>query len=151
MAHTINQVLRETTLEYLESIDMDNPPTPYELEEHLLKAVNDAFDLENSIRTPKTQWRIPQKLEFAQMADIMAHMYKIVRIRTAGAGASSTFDILAIYQDTGVNEGIYVTDDEVFREIARKYNYNLTNRDFTELMIAIRDLEIGRASCRERV
>ena len=149
MGQTINQVLRETTLDYLNSIDMANPPTPDEIEEHLLIAIHNEFEAANACRSKGDKWRIPQKLEFSQIANIMAHMYHIARIRTAGAGASSAFDLLAIYQTEGPNEGIYVTDEEVFREIARKYNYNLRNNDFNELMIALRDLVPRVDRCQE--
>ena len=127
MARTINQVIRETTLNYLSSINVTNPPSPQQIEEDILSLQNTEFENENKNRPPGSKWRIAQKLNFVQIATIMAQLYDICCIKTAGAGASSDFDLLAIYQEDGPNRGIYVTDTEAFRRIVKQYNYTITS------------------------
>ena len=39
MAHALNQVIREVTLNYLDSIDVDNPPTEQTIEVDILEAL----------------------------------------------------------------------------------------------------------------
>ncbi len=150
MANTINQVLRDTTLDYLSSIDMNNPPTPAEIEADVLLALENNFTLENALRSKANQWKIPQTLDAVQIATIMAQMHDIVRIRTAGDGASSDFDLLALYQHDGKDKGIYVTEESQFREIARQYNYRLRTKDFNEIMVVLRDLVPRKVRCRNR-
>ena len=140
MAHALNQVIRDVTLNYLDSIDVDNPPTEQTIEVDILEALATEIRTINATREPGTKWKIPQKLNFSQIADIMAHLYKICCIKTAGLGASADFDLLAIYISDGADEGIYVTDAEVFRRIVKKYNYTITQKEFNECMAALRDL-----------
>ena len=140
MAHALNQVIRDVTLNYLDSIDVDNPPTEQTIEVDILEALATEIRTINATREPGTKWKIPQKLNFSQIADIMAHLYEICCIKTAGPGASADFDLLAIYISDGADEGIYVTDAEVFRRIVKKYNYTITQKEFNECMAALRDL-----------
>ena len=37
MAHALNQVIRDVTLNYLDSIDVDNPPTPAIIQADILE------------------------------------------------------------------------------------------------------------------
>ena len=150
MARTINQVIRETTLNYLSSINVTNPPSPQQIEEDILSLQNTEFENENKNRPPGSKWRIAQKLNFVQIATIMAQLYDICCIKTAGAGASSDFDLLAIYQEDGPNRGIYVTDTEAFRRIVKQYNYTITQQEFKECMVALRDLVPHKERCRDR-
>ena len=150
MARTINQVIRDTTLNYLNKIDVDNPPHPNVIESEILAELADIFETENNKRQPGNRWRIMQKLNFMQIADIMAYLYEIVCVKTAGANASSDFDLLAVYQTDGPEQGIYVTDTEVFRHIAKQYNYTITQQEFNECMVALRDLVPHKEPCHDR-
>lgn len=140
MNDTINSVLREETLNYLHTLDMKNLPTPQEIESQLLSSIETAFTAMNTARPKGSKWKLPQKLEFSVIAEIMAYIYPICRINTAGAGSDTSYDLLAIYQSDGPNEGIYVTDDETFRSIAEQYNYTMTSREFQECMTRLRGL-----------
>lgn len=152
MARTMNQVIREVTLDYLKNDipDVNNPPSPSTIESTILERLAVIFELENSKRQPGNRWRIMQKLNFMQIADIMAYLYRIVCVKTAGPSASSDFDLLAVYQTDGQDEGIYVTDTEVFRRIAKDYNYTITKSEFEECMIALRDLVPHKVCCRDK-
>ena len=149
MEHTINDVLRTTTQDYLSTLDPSNPPSPAVIESQLLDEIKTAFDLENAIKAKGNKWKIPQALEFQQIADIVATLYPVCCIATAGAGADSSYDLLAIYQTTGPDEGIYVTSDEVFRSLARSYNYKLTTKEFNEFMVALRDIVPRKYRCHD--
>ena len=153
MARTMNQVIRDVTLEYLNKIDINdvnNIPSPAQIEAEILEKLASIFEQENCTRQPGNRWRIMQKLNFTQIADIMAHLYQIVCVKTAGPSASSDFDLLAVYQTDGPDKGIYVTDTEVFRRIAKQYNYTLTRQEFEECMVALRDLVPHKEPCHDR-
>src|SRR5699024_1817716 len=54
-----------------------------------------------------------------------------------------------MYQTSGPNMGIYVTQDEVFRKLARQYCYSLSRREFEEMILVLRDIVPIRKPCRE--
>lgn len=140
MTRTINQVSREITQTYLDSIDKTNPPEPSVIESEILDLVRIEFETENNLRAKGDKWKIPQVLNFAQIATIMANLYPIACVRTNSTTTDSDYDILMIYQTDGINKGTYVSDTEVFRKIAREYCYTLSKRDFDECMNMLRDI-----------
>lgn len=150
MEHTMSDVLRVTTEGYLDSLDRDNPPSPAVIESDLLKDIRAVINAQNGmLEDGERKWKPPIALEFQQIAEIIAYLYPVYRIATAGTNADTTYDLLAIYQSEGPDEGIYVTSDEVFRNLARSYNYRLTSREFNELMTALRDIVPRKSRCHE--
>ena len=147
MERTKNQVLRTTTLNYLKTLDLSNPPDAYQIESELLDKIREAFELENSVKEKGRKWMIPDNLSFSQIADIISELYPVCRISCAGENADTDYDLLAIYQTSGKDEGIYVTSEDTFRQIARQYNYNLTSKEFNETMIALRDRVPRKSRC----
>ena len=136
---TLNQIIQETTHEYLDTIDAQNPPEPRIIEQELVNAVRQTLDAENAMRERNDRFAKPYTLSFSQIADIMVKLYPICRIAAAGENADTENDLLAIYQTSGRDKGIYVTSEEVFRGIARQYNYNLSKKHFEEAMLVIKD------------
>ena len=147
MQYTINAVLRTTTMCYLGTIDPANPPEPSVIEGELLEQIRTEFELYNTVAPKGCKWKIPQTLEFEQIADIVSTLYPVCRIATGGENADTEYDLLAIYQTDGPDEGIYVTSDEVFRNLARSYNYKMTKWEFSEFMLALRDMVPRKYRC----
>ena len=147
MQNTINDVMRTTTLNYLGTIDPANLPEPSVIEGELLEELKTAFDLHNAVADKGEKWKIPQRLEFQQIAVIVSTLYPVCRVATGGANADTEYDLLAIYQTDGPDEGIYVTSDDVFRSLARSYNYKMTKWEFSEFMIALRDMVPRKYRC----
>lgn len=151
MVHTIGDVLRSLTDEYVHSLDPNNPPAPDRIESDLLENIQRAVFTQNQNRNDgEPKWKAPTALEFQQIATIVAHLYPVYRIATGGTNTDTTYDLLAIYQSEGPDEGIYVTSDEVFRNLARKYNYRMTSREFNEFMTALRDIVSRKNRCHEK-
>lgn len=151
MEHTISDVLRVVTQQYLDQINTAAPPSPEKIESDLLTAIQLVFTQENLGLPKGAKWHIPQKLTFSQIAEIMARLYPICRIATSGEGADPAYDLLAIYQTSGPDEGIYVTSDEVFRRIARSYNYTISRKEFEDdLMTALRDIVPRKKRCHDK-
>ena len=149
MEHTINDVLRSTTKDYLASLDPSNPPEPATVEAELLTHIKNAFELENSVKQKGQKWLIPTVLEFQQIAEIVAYLYPVCRIPTSDTSADSAYDLLAIYQADGPDEGLYVTSDEVFRSLARSYNYKIKTNEIKEFTIALRDIVPRKTRCHD--
>lgn len=135
---TLNTIIQEETTEYLKNLT--NIPSPKQVELALLEKVNKAIEQENADnREPGNKLRKISALNFAQIADILVHFHTIIRINSAGKNADSDTDLLAVYQTEGEDKGIYSTSEDTFRKLARLYNYSLTQKDFNETMIALRD------------
>ena len=150
MEHTMSDVLRVTTEGYLFDLDRDNPPSPARIESDLLSEIRTVINAQNGmLEDGERKWKPPIALGFQQIAEIVAYLYPVCRIATAGTNADSSYDLLAIYQSEGLDEGLYVTDDEVFRNLARSYNYQLTTREFNEFMTALRDMVPRKECCHE--
>lgn len=150
MERTINEVLRSTTLDYVQSLDTSAGIDTTHIEAELLEKICIAFEIENSNKEKKRHWKIPTTLSFAQIADIMANLYPICRITCAGDNTDPDMDMLAVYQTNGPDEGIYVTSEDAFREIASQFNYNLTKKEFMEIMTAIRQNVPRKTRCLDR-
>lgn len=147
---TISSIHRRVTLDYLATIDATNPPEPRLIEETLLDRLKQEIDLANAVRTKDDRIRLPQTLLPVEIAQIMAKLHCICRIPCAGDNADPDYDLLAMYQPNGVDKGIYTVSDEVFRQLAREYNYGLTPKDFSEIMTCLREMVPRRLRCMGR-
>ena len=124
MAKTLNEIIRTCTDEYVSQIDVDDPPTPVIAESELVSKVSDMCRAENNIafqiasanaqgaKVSIDKLRAPSKLCASQIAALMLKIYHIVRIKCGGVNSDPSYDLLAIYQTDGDEEGIYTTPDQ---------------------------------------
>lgn len=139
MALTYNQLLQNATTEYMDNM-INNNKDAFIIEQELLEATNNAIDLRNATVDKSHRWTLLKKLEPIQIAIAISKTYHVCKIASNGTSKSSEYDILAIYQTSGYNKGIYEFDEDAFRKIARKFSFTLNKKDFEEVMIALRDL-----------
>ena len=138
---TLDQIIREETDSYVESLDPDLSYDPVQVSTDLVKKVakacrdyNNSLN-ENGVKRKKDEWvTVPKKLCPNQIASIMLQLYYIVRVKCGGENADPSYDLLAIYQTSGPDEGIYITDEGEFKRIAIQYCYTLTSRELSDVM-----------------
>ena len=146
-----NEIIRETTRTFLDTVDPTNPPAPQKIEQALIDLVNQELTIENSTARDKgNQMALLKKLTFSQIAQIMLHLHKICRIAPSGKNTDRDYDLLAMYAASGEDEGIYVTSEDAFRAVARQYDYALTTNDFREILAAMKDEAPRRYRCHDR-
>lgn len=145
MDTTKNQVLASVTEEYLQNLDPNK--TPSEIESELMDAIKYQYDMHNSVADKGQKWRIPEFLSHTQIAAIMAKIYPICKIACAGDNSDTDYDLLAVYQVDGPDKGIYLTSEESLRRLARQFNYNLTRKDFEDIVLALRDIVPRKSRC----
>lgn len=150
MSETLNQTIFDVTQGYLEKLNPQHPNSPVQIEMDILDELGDAISIHNASAQKGFAWKIPQKLNFIQIAEIMARLHNICCVKTAGATAPSEYDLLAIYQPDGPDEGIYVTDIEAFRSIAKQYNYTITDSEFRECLVSLRNIVAHKEPCMDR-
>lgn len=138
---TYNQVLRDKTTDYLQTINPASPPTPDEIEAEILHAVSLEFEAMNAVM-PKTQKKFvaPKTLIPTQVALILTHLYPICSIQSGGENSHDDNDIVALYCESGENAGTYVSSDKVLFSLAREYKFDLTKREFEEILYTMRSL-----------
>lgn len=147
---TMNSIHRRVTIEYLDSINVSNPPPPQLIEETLLDRLKQEIDLANSVRTKDDRLHIPQTLSSVQIAQIMVKLHNICKLSFSGISTDQCYDLLAVYQADGENTGTYTVSEDVFRQLARQYNYGMREKDFGEIMTCLRDMAPRRQRCMEK-
>lgn len=150
LRRTRNQIIDETTDDYIANLNRQNLPSPETISIELVQKIQDEFDIENATKGKGAKFRAPDQLSFDQIAQFMAILYPIIRISCAGASADTTYDLLGLYMDDGPDEGTYVTSEEEFYKIARRFNRRLESRQFDEAMKVLRTIVPRRLRCMNR-
>ena len=132
------QVLRETTQTYLNSLDKDNPPSLHDIEQELLKQLENAYLTECSMKPKNQHWKIPETLTQPVVADIIKYLHDICRISCAGSNADPKHDLLAIYQKAGPDEGIYVEATDMVYKLVKELNYSADEKFGQDVIHALR-------------
>lgn len=136
MSTPLNELVRSATEAYLDGIDMDNIPTPRQIEAELLEKVNRSITADNLSRGKRDQLATLKVLTHSQVADVMLKIYRIVRIAPKLV-ESGDLDRLAIYIPEGRARGIYSTDPDAMRAAAMQLNYQITTGEFREVMATL--------------
>ena len=147
MARTKDETIREVTTKYLDMIDMNNLPTPADIQADILDEMRIAFDTENANRPKGDKWRYMEKLIPAQIADILLKIYPIVNIACAGVNTDPEYDILSIYQTDGMYKGVYKSNDNVFHKLIQDYCYSITNREVQEVLHIVKNKAPRKTRC----
>jgi putative DNA primase/helicase len=142
-----DECVKAITTEYLHADDFDETMPPSQIKQELLAKMHEVFTDHNTVAEKGAKWQLPSSLFESQIADILLRLYPICRIACAGANADTEYDLLAIYQSTGPDEGIYVTKETVFNELIRQFNYNITTKGIHEVIMCLRDVCERKLRC----
>ncbi|MET0885009.1 MAG: phage/plasmid primase, P4 family, partial [Mycetocola sp.] len=150
MANTQNEITKQVTTKYLAGLDLARIPTPASIEESLIAATNKEFTVENTGRTGTHRINLLKRLSFSQVAQILITLHRVVRIAPSGKNTDRDYDLLAIYVDSGEDEGIYATSEDQIRGIARLYNRELTINEAREVITVLREEAPRVSRCADR-
>lgn len=135
-----NQILKKVTLDYLDSLDPVNPPRPKIIEQQLLATTNAIIKIQNGMATTSTEkHRLAKTLTPWQIAQILLRLHHVIRIAPSAKNTDREYDLLAMYQSTGADHGVYTCSEELIRKTARKYDTGLTGREFEEVQHVLRE------------
>lgn len=127
-----SDVLRRVTKAYIDSIDMDNPPTPQEAQQELLEQTQKGIGYANVVIPTKDRMiKQVSKLEPRQIAELMIKLDHAARI--ALAGGNGDYDALAVYCKDGALMGTYTLAEDAIRKAAAAYMYDISVRDMAEV------------------
>ena len=146
-----NEIVTHVTEAYLDVIDPDDLPAPRLLEKQLLAMVNGVSKIENG-KAASAQEKLPMArcLTYWQIAQILLRLHHVIRIAPNAKDTDREYDLLAMYQTTGVTRGTYTTSEDDIRTAARKYNTQLTLKEFQEVMAVLREDSPRRHQCTHR-
>lgn len=139
---TWSGTIYKVTRDFLNNVDLKRDDLdPQIIAARITAQVTLAISSRN-LDNPQDKWKIPHDLLPQQIASCLAKLHHIVLINMTDKAASTDYDTLAIYQDKGPNKGIYLTDQDLFDDLARKYNYSLTTKDLKEVRVALRSMVV---------
>ena len=150
MAHTKDEVIREITDDYLSKINIQNPPSPTDIQEELLTLITNDFQMQNVMRQKGEKWRIPDRLNAEQVARIILKLHPIVNIVCMEKSSTKDFDLLALYQNDGPDKGIYISEESAIRNLIRKYLYSATASEIRDTMQILKDNAPRKPRCKEK-
>lgn len=142
-----DECIKRVTNEYLNSPAFNITKSPTDIKQDVLEIVHHAFEVHNATADKGCKWQMPNALFESQIADILLKIYPICRIACAGENADTEYDLLAIYQSSGPDIGIYTTKETIFNEIIRQFNYNISTKGISEVKMTIRDISERKSRC----
>lgn len=134
--YTLNSICKEATESLLQIIDVDNPPSPSEIEIELVNRIQDWCAMENQLRPKGNKLAVPSKLLPTQIGEIMLALHNIVNIDFLDReeGEDSDGCVLAIYQRIGSKKGVYSCSTTYIESLIQQYNYSITAREINEVL-----------------
>lgn len=143
-ANSMSQITGETENEILETAVIDvtallkPTDTPEQVAREVTQKMEDRIGLINISRAKGDKIKNPKKLRPFQIAMLILAMFHIRRVPCAGPAVSRKYDLLVIYMEHGSDAGTYVEDKEEFYRIARRFNPQITDREFEEVFNRLR-------------
>ena len=120
---------------------------PQDLRDSLLGRINAAITAENGHITEKRTvhrgvYRLLDRLGFAQIAKLVAAQNRIVAIAPALRNSDPDMDMLAVYDGNphSATYGTYRTSSNHLRTLVRKYQADISTKEFAEISAALTDM-----------
>lgn len=133
-------IMHRVTMETLEDIKSNTQSvTPEEVRNQIMENVRGAVKLENVNREKGEKIRLAETLLPQQVAWVLNTLHPICLIETIDGRNDDTGNILGLYQEDGLDEGIYITSEDVFIKIAREYHPFISTGDLNEVFACLKD------------
>lgn len=156
MKHTFDDIMFKTTVDYLDGLKAANPntwPPPDTIQEELLNLCANAILAENVLRVKNERLTIPKRLLPMQVGLILLYTQDIRNITFLDSDSHFEDDdagLLAIYQDDGPDEGIYVPSEKLIRNETRKFGFTMTPSEIDATIKYLKDEAPSACRCMNR-
>lgn len=147
MARTRDDIIDEITAEYLADLDLDNLPSTEDIKGDIVNRVADALSTENAVREKENRMLIPKELLPNQIAQIIQKLYNVCAVVYTNQKSSTEYDQIAVYQEDGLNKGIYVADRIEISKLVRKYNKCASKKCVDEVIDMLSDKVEHKLRC----
>ena len=144
-------IMHRVTMETLEDIKSNTQSvTPEEVRNKIMENVRGAVKLENVNREKGEKIRLAETLLPQQVAWVLNTLHPICLIETIDGRNDDTGNILGLYQEDGLDEGIYITSEDVFIKIAREYHPFISTGDLNEMFACLKDCAPRKQKCKAK-
>lgn len=151
MLTTVSRIYRETADKYLAALPANQPrPKPEDIELDIINALALKVAALNDELPRGCKQRYPLMMPPYIIARIVAALWPVCKIPLAGAETDPAYDVLGIYQESGPNEGIYMTSELAFQRLMKRFNTAATSRDFSEFMSNLSQIAERKLPCQNR-
>lgn len=158
MMGTLHGSISQITEQYIRCLNKTDPPSACKIEADILEKITDEVIEHNELiasegHADELMWEIPQKLNPAQIAAIMAHLYDIRLMSNPCIhndkmpNKRKELFILVNRKDGWSRSREHISDIELFRIIAMQYDCTMTDEEFKTCMSVLR----GIIYCKENV
>lgn len=129
-----------------------------EIEEELLSKIEEAFDAHNVVCDKDKKWKVPDSLNAAQIAEVMARGFHIIKVNLCDRISDDEYTLLGLYVDEtiakiiGNNDliGTYTIEENHLRQIANAFNFLLSSREIDEVLFALKRKQTDIVPIRQR-
>lgn len=136
---TLEKVIQEATTDYLEKLlTSGSNKSSDDIREELSKATLDQVEFVNSVRPKGHKLRTPSNLTPYQIAEVVLATRNVVSVACAGDTRDPDYDVLAVYQDSGPDEGLYDTTDLALERLISEYNVGITKHEIEETLAILK-------------
>lgn len=107
--------------------------------EYMYQLTSDLIDTYNKVTRKEHRLRYKSLLPI-QIAYLIKFLYFVRRIPCAGERGEKDLDMLAVYQTSGSDEGLYDDSNTTLNEIIRMLKSTITTGEISEVRQALRDI-----------
>lgn len=138
-----DEIIADIVEAYLDEIDPAltgiPAPQPRTMKAEILARTNARFELVNAGERGTDRITRLKTLTPSQIAAILMRLHHVVTITANGLGTSKDYDLIGIYVDEGLDEGLYSTSEAQIGAIARRYNGEISIAATKEVMQILRE------------
>lgn len=124
-----NQIITEVTAGYLSTLAQSSVSCAGVIESDLLEHLNDNIELANAgVPNKERKYKMLFSLPANVIVQIILTLYPIASLKLEGGTKA-----LAIYCDSGKNEGLYDMDEDAIKRIIEQYGPNMTEKEIKDV------------------
>ncbi len=151
LQYNLASIVEQATDLYIEKLKkMTTMPTPEEAQLELLQYIQQFVINENGYRPKRDQIKTLEVLPSVACAKLANALFHIRCVPGTDYSADPMFDIIAVYQVSGQDEGLYITSKLEFQRILRSLNPLYKQQDFTQFMNVLLQIAERQEPCRDR-
>lgn len=129
-ANTRDGLIREAAVKFLATINPAQPPVDIErLKADMAELINDVIAMYNASLGKERKYKYISSLPNFVIAEVILYFGLVVNIHLDEGSCE-----LAVYCDNGADEGLYTIDPERVRDVIMPYNWDMSERDFKEIL-----------------
>lgn len=127
---TRDDLIVEVTRTCLANLGPNLPANIADLKAALLEQINDNISIRNAALSLKDRvYKCIKCLPNSVIVEAVLHFKQLKNIHLNGGNYE-----LAVYCDSGKNEGLYTIEQEEIRKVIKPYNWDMSERDFKEII-----------------